>query len=124
MGLVYEAWEAASRIVVSSPIFFYDIPSQGKAILDRSQAFWVRRYRLGRGKGTKPGAKGFLLAVGATKGEQLFVPITLAVRYLFDAISFPKGFGTLFFRGIEGPSDLSLGQLGEARDAGAAFAAP
>jgi multimeric flavodoxin WrbA len=121
MGLIYDSWENARSIVVSSSIFFYDMPSQGKAILDRSQAFWSRRHVLHMNTEDKPGTKGFLLAVGATKGKELFTPITLAVRYLFDSLSFPKAFGMLAYRKIEGPGDFTSDQLEEARNAGVEF---
>ncbi|MDR2339484.1 MAG: flavodoxin family protein [Deltaproteobacteria bacterium] len=124
MGQIYKAWEGAKRIVISSPIFFYDMPSQGKAVLDRSQAFWSRRYVMGQNKEDIPGAKGFLLAVGATKGKELFTPISLAVKYLFDSIAFPKKFGMLAYRQIEGPKNLTPEQLAEVRQAGEDFAAP
>jgi multimeric flavodoxin WrbA len=124
MGVIYDAWETATRIVVSSSIFFYDMPSQGKAILDRSQAFWSRRYVLGQNKEDRPGSKGFLLAVGATKGKELFTPISLAVKYLFDSLSIPKTFGMLAFRQIEGPEAFVPEQLEEARKAGAEFGKP
>ncbi|MDR2613215.1 MAG: flavodoxin family protein [Deltaproteobacteria bacterium] len=122
MAAVYSAWETATRIVVATPVFFYDMPSQGKAILDRSQAFWSRRYMLNQNKEGVPGAKGFLLACGATKGKDLFVPVTLAVKYLFDSIAFPKTFPVLSFRQIETPDKFTAGQLEEAEKAGCEFA--
>ncbi|MDR2405854.1 MAG: flavodoxin family protein [Deltaproteobacteria bacterium] len=122
MKVIYGAWENATRIVISTSIFFYDMPSQGKAILDRSQANWSRRYVLKETSGPKPDTKGFLLAVGATKGQELFTPVTLAVRYLFDSLSFPKSFTSLLYRSIEGPKDFTEEQLLDARKAGELFA--
>lgn len=122
MGKIYEAWETYDKIVIASSVFFYDLPSQGKAVLDRSQAFWSRRYVLGQNKEGKPGAKGYLLTVGATKGKDLFVPITLAVKYMFDAIAFPKTFPVLAFRKIEGPHNFTEEQLSEVKKAGEEFA--
>ncbi|MDR2354101.1 MAG: flavodoxin family protein [Deltaproteobacteria bacterium] len=124
MGLIYQAWETTKRIVIASPIFFYDMPAQGKAILDRSQAFWARRYILGQNKDGIPGAKGFLLAVGATKGKDLFVPINLAVKYLFDSLAFPRVFSCLTYRQIETPDKLLEEQLNEVRAAGVEFGKP
>jgi multimeric flavodoxin WrbA len=124
MSLVYSAWEQATRIVVSTPVWFYDMPSQGKAILDRSQTFWSRRYVLGRNKDGIPGAKGFLLACGATKGKDLFNPVTLSVKYLFDAIAFPKDFPVLSYRQIETPDKFTKEQLEEIEQAGFEFAKP
>ncbi|MDR3204844.1 MAG: flavodoxin family protein [Deltaproteobacteria bacterium] len=121
MSKVYRAFEATKKIVVSTSLFFYDVPAQGKALIDRSQAFWARRYVLGQHKNGRPGAKGFLIAVGATKGKDLFLPVTLSVRYFFDSLAYPKDFGTLFFRKLESPSDLTAEQLQEVEAAGEAF---
>jgi multimeric flavodoxin WrbA len=122
MEVFYQAFEVASRIVVASSLFFYDVPAQGKAVIDRSQAFWSRRYLLNQNKDGRPGSKGFLLAVGATKGKDLFNPVTLSVKYFFDALAFPRTFGTLFFRSIEVPEDLNEEQLLQTKGAGYEFA--
>ncbi|MDR2443314.1 MAG: flavodoxin family protein [Deltaproteobacteria bacterium] len=124
MAIFYKAFEAVTRIVVSTPVFFYDIPAQGKAVIDRSQAYWARRYVLGRHREGLEGAQGFLLGVGATRGKDLFIPAALSVKYFFDALAFPKNFESLFFRKIETPKALTKEQLQSARAAGAAFAKP
>ncbi|MDR2368758.1 MAG: flavodoxin family protein [Deltaproteobacteria bacterium] len=122
MDVFYEGFETASRIVVASSLFFYDVPAQGKAVIDRSQAYWSKRYLLGQNKEGRPGARGFLLAVGATKGKDLFTPVSLSVKYFFDALAFPKTFGTLFIRSVETRADLTEAQLREAKAAGFGFA--
>jgi multimeric flavodoxin WrbA len=121
MEVFYQAFEGMDRIVVSTPVFFYDVPAQGKAIIDRAQAFWARRYVLGRHREGIDGAKGFLLGVGATRGKDLFMPAGLCIKYFFDALAFPKNFDSLYFRKIETPSALTKEQLMSVRLAGAAF---
>jgi len=89
MESVYETLEQSNRIVLASPIYFYGVTSQTKAIIDRSQALWCRKYRLnkpGAGAGKDRGRKGFFISVGATKGKNLFEGTILTVRYFFDAI--------------------------------------
>jgi hypothetical protein len=122
MGKIYKSWERSEKIVVAASIFFYDIPAQGKAVIDRSQAFWSRRYILGQNKDGRPGTKGFLLAVGATKGKDLFIPVSLSVKYFFDALAFPKNFSSLFFNKIETPDVFTDEQLEEVEKAGMEFA--
>jgi len=92
----------ADVIVLSSPIFFYGVTSQVKALIDRGQAMWWRR-RVGKENKTKidtTRGRGFLIAVGATRGKNLFECAKLTARYFFDALgmSFEGG---CFFRGIE-----------------------
>ena len=122
MEVFYKAFEDVKRIVVATPVFFYDVPAQGKAIIDRSQANWARRYVLGRNREGIAGAKGFLLAVGATRGKDLFLPANLASKYFFDALAFPKIFDSLCFRKIETPSALTREQLISVKMAGYSFA--
>ena len=71
---------------LASPIFFYNVSAQAKAMIDRTQALWSRRYVL---KQDFPGGprQGVLLAVGATKGRLLFVGTRLTAKYFFDALN-------------------------------------
>jgi protein-tyrosine-phosphatase len=92
--------------VVATPIFFYNMTAQLKAVVDRCQMFWARKYKL---KLKDPGAnmrRGFLLAVGATKGKNLFEGLNLTTQYFFDAIG-AKFEDSLTYRGIEGPKDMA-----------------
>jgi len=100
---IYTLIDDTDVIILSSPIFFYGVTSQLKALIDRSQAMWWRtRARKGSKKEEKNTAKGrgYLIAVGATKGKNLFECAKLTARYFFDALgmSFEGG---CFFPGIE-----------------------
>lgn len=76
----------ADAVVLASPIFFYGLTAQAKAMIDRTQAFWARRYVL---KQDFPGEhrQGILLATAATRGKHVFVGARLATYYFFDAIN-------------------------------------
>jgi arsenate reductase len=98
---IYSLLRQADIIIAASPIFFYSVSAQLKAFIDRCQTLWARKYRL---KLKDPGhavRRGYLLAVGATKGKQLFDGLHLTVKYFFDAIS-AAYVGSLTYRGIEG----------------------
>ncbi len=81
---LYDKLLAAEVVALASPIFFYNVSAQAKAMIDRTQALWARRYVLKQG--FPPGRQGVLLAVGATKGRLLFVGTRLTAKYFFDAI--------------------------------------
>ena len=103
---IYPLLREAEMVVVATPIFFYNMTAQLKAVIDRCQTFWARKYKL---KLKDPGAnmrRGFLLAVGATKGKNLFEGLNLTTQYFFDAI-WAKFEGSLTYRGIEGPKDMA-----------------
>ena len=63
MAGLYDKLVAADVVVLASPIFFYNVSAQAKAMIDRTQALWARRYILK--KDFPPGRQGILLAVGA-----------------------------------------------------------
>ncbi len=83
MDIIYPKLLEADGIIVASPIFFYGVTAQLKALIDRCQALWARRYVLK----TIPesGKKGAFIAVGATKGKQLFEGSILTIKYFFQA---------------------------------------
>ena len=103
---IYPLLREAELVVVATPIFFYNMTSQLKAVVDRCQMFWARKYKL---KLKDPGTnmrRGFLLAVGATRGKNLFEGLNLTTQYFFDAID-AKFEDSLTYRGIEGPKDMA-----------------
>jgi multimeric flavodoxin WrbA len=48
MQSVYREIEWADRLVLASPLFFMGITAQMKAMIDRCQALWARKYQLMR----------------------------------------------------------------------------
>lgn len=99
---VYHLLDSADVIILCSPIFFYGLTSQGKALIDRGQAMWSRK-KLSNGKSGEKNAswgRGYLIAVGATRGRNLFKGAQMIARYFFDALNIEYS-GGLFFPGIE-----------------------
>ena len=66
MDLIYPVIREASRFILASPIFFEGISAQAKAMIDRCQSFWCRKYLL-----KKPippeGRAGLFISVGGMK---------------------------------------------------------
>ncbi|OIP47794.1 MAG: flavodoxin [Deltaproteobacteria bacterium CG_4_10_14_3_um_filter_60_8] len=126
MTALYPRILAARRIVLASPIFFYNITAQAKAFVDRCQALWSRQ-RLLRAKGEwqqDPGQKGFLLAVAATRGAKVFDGATLCMKYAYDAMGFLYG-GDFLVKGIDRKGEMAANtmKLKEAEEAGRRFMA-
>ncbi len=95
----------ADIIVMASPVFFFNVTAQLKALIDRCQVFWARKYRL---KLTDPGAgtrQGCLLAVGASRGKKLFDGVELTAKYFFDAVD-ARYAERLMYRGVESFKDI------------------
>ncbi|MCG6877766.1 MAG: NAD(P)H-dependent oxidoreductase [Deltaproteobacteria bacterium] len=105
MQPLYPLLWKADLVVLATPIFFYGATAQLKALIDRSQALWSRKYVIGLEDPGRNWRKGLLLTVGATKGKNIFDGAVLTARYFFDAIgaSFE---GTLGFRQVEKVGDI------------------
>ncbi len=86
MHRFYPLLEEAGHIVLAAPIYFYALSGVAKAFIDRSQALWVRKYRLTQPP-PEPQGKGYLIATGATRGKRLFDCSLLTMRYYFDALN-------------------------------------
>jgi len=85
-------------IIVASPMFFYGVTAQLKALIDRCQALWVRRNILK----TIPDSnkRGVFIGVGATKGKQLFDGSVLVIKYFFQAFG-AEYVDELLVRGVD-----------------------
>lgn len=106
---IYPLIREAEVIVAATPIFFYNMTAQLKAVVDRCQTLWARKYRLKLKDPYKNQRKGFLLSVGATRGKNLFEGLDLAIRYFFDAVD-ADYCGSLTYRGVEHSGDIKKHQ--------------
>ena len=102
---IYALLRRADVIVMASPIFFYNVTAQLKALIDRSQTLWARKYKLRLTDPARHYRKGFMLAVGATKGRNLFEGVSLTAKYFFDAVGAEYA-GKLTYRYIENKGDM------------------
>jgi len=99
MDDIYPKLLDTDAIIVASPMFFYGLSSQLKALIDRCQALWARRYIL-KQEPTDFARKGAFIAVGATTGKKLFDGATLVVKYFFQAVGV-KYADELLVRGVD-----------------------
>jgi len=102
---MYPLLQKADIIVAATPVFFYGPSAQLKALIDRSQALWSRKYALKLEDPLAATRKGFLLSVGATGGKQLFDGIKLITQYFFDAAGASYQ-GALTFRRVDQAGEL------------------
>ena len=104
MDDVYPKLLDADVIIVASPMFFYGIPSQLKALIDRCQALWVRKYIL-KQEPSDSMRKGIFIGVGATKGEKLFDGAIMVVNYFFKTIGVDYA-DELLVRGVDQSGEI------------------
>ncbi len=117
---LYEKFLSCDLLLLGTPVFFMAVPAQLKAVIDRTQCLWAKRYVLkepvredGRTR------RGGLGVVGGSKGEKMFESVRLTVHYFFDALEMTLA-ETLFVNQVDergailGRSDV----LAEARRLG------
>lgn len=101
MQMVYRELEAADRIILASPIQFMTVTAQMKAMIDRCQALWARKYVLKIPPlGNRRERKGLFISVGGRKVVNLFEPALATVRALFNTLDITYA-GDLLFRGVD-----------------------
>jgi len=101
MQMVYRELEQADRIVLASPIQFMGVTAQMKAMIDRFQALWARKYVLKVPPlGTSRERKGFFISVGGRKIANLFEPALVMVKTVFRILDITYA-GELLFPGVD-----------------------
>jgi len=101
MQMVYRELEAADRIVLASPIQFMGLTAQMKAMIDRCQALWARKYVLKIPPlGNKRERRGFFISVGGRKVANVFDGALITIRSLFAVLDVTYA-GELLFPGID-----------------------
>ncbi len=103
--LFLPALEKADILVLSSPVYFYGFPSALKALIDRVQVVWSRKYRLKMDDYKGRTRKGVLLGVAATKGKDLFDGLILTARYFMDAADITYE-AELLYRGVDEKGEI------------------
>jgi NAD(P)H-dependent FMN reductase len=94
MQAIYDELRTADRIIIASPIFFYNISAQMKAMIDRCQVFWAEKYLHKKPITPGPhGRKGLLLLVGGmklTEKNEGFHCSEAVVRAFFRTVNVPE----------------------------------
>ncbi len=100
MAIIYEKLREADTVVIASPVYFYGISAQLKALTDRlhtpmRNSFPIRR--LG------------LILVGAAELPDLFDPILLQYRMILRFFGL-EDIGTVLVSGAKEKGDVLLGE--------------
>lgn len=106
MQIVYREMEAADRLVLASPIQFLGVTAQLKALIDRCQALWVRKYILKIPPlGDNRPRKGLFIAVGGRSSPANFEPARAMIRLFYRVLDVEYA-GELFFPGIDAKGEI------------------
>lgn len=99
--MAYSELEQADRLVLASPVHFMGVTAQMKAMIDRCQALWARKYVLKIPPlGNRRERKGFFISVGGRKSANQFEPALATAKSLFRALDITYA-GELLFPGVD-----------------------
>ena len=98
---IYVDFQQADVIVLASPVQFTGVTAQMKAMIDRTQSLWAKKYVLKMPPlGDRRERKGFFISVGGRKVANLFDPMLVMIKTFFHIIDV-KYAGELLFSGID-----------------------
>ena len=81
---IYQDFEQADVIVLASPIQFTGVTANMKAMIDRFQSRWVRKYVLKIPPlGDRRVRKGYFISVAGRKVPDLFAPALIMIKTFF-----------------------------------------
>ncbi len=83
--LYYQKFMAVDRIIFAAPVFFFSLPAQAKALIDRCQCLWIRKYILkkeipDRGNIRR---KGYFLSTGGYHKADTFDCLKKVMKYFY-----------------------------------------
>lgn len=104
---VLEKLLACDCLILATPIFFMSITAYGKALIERCQCLWARKYVLRQPlfPDQQRDRRAMLISVAGTKSEQMFECITLTVKYWLDVLEM-KHVSSLFVNQIDAKGDI------------------
>ncbi len=104
-SLLYRLMTAQPLCLVS-PIYFYHLPAQLKALIDRTQPFWMLELANDKRLAALPPRLCHLILIAARhRGEQLFTGSLLTLRQAFKPLNLTLA-EPLLLRGLDTATDL------------------
>jgi len=106
MTQIYQAIRTGDRFILASPIFFYSVSAQAKAMIDRCQSFWCEKFLLKKDIPAGPqGRKGLLLVAAALNKDAAVACAETVTRIFFRTISVTEH-EMVSALGVDGKGDI------------------
>ena len=107
MQMVYRELEQADWIILASPIQFMGLTAQMKAMIDRCQSLWAKKYVLKIPPlSDERKRKGFFISVGGRRVANLFEAALVTVKTFFRILDIAYA-GELLFPAVDEKGAIS-----------------
>jgi len=105
------------RLIVATPVFFMSATAYTKALIERCQCLWARKYVLKQplfGDGQRD-RRAMLISVAGSKSERMFECVELTMKYWLDVLEM-RHVSSLFVNRVDAKGDILAhpSALGEA----------
>lgn len=119
MQTLHKKFSDSEILIVSSPVFFMGLPAQLKAMVDRCQAIWVRKYVLKQRMANIERRRALFIQVGGMKRENVFEGGLMTVTAFLATLDY-KFSERLFLNRIDSKGAVAShpSALGRARQMG------
>lgn len=105
MAVVYEALDQSDVILLAAPIYFCSMTAQAKAMIDRCQPYWARKYVL-KQEPPKSGRKGGFVCCGGFKDDR-FLACTEQIAKTWLRVMSVEYAGCFFRPGLDARRDAA-----------------
>lgn len=104
----YERFLSVDRIIMACPVYFMGVPAQAKALVDRCQCIWMRKYRLKKRIEAVGGVgrKGYLVAAGAFRSSGTFDCLRKVMKYFYLTLDMEFA-GDVCIDGVDAKGDIA-----------------
>ncbi|RKY23091.1 MAG: flavodoxin family protein [Planctomycetota bacterium] len=90
MHRVYALLRECDRFLIASPIYFWSLPGRFKCLIDRCQAFWVKKFVLGEKVAANASGMerraAFISVCGFSDGDKMFPSAEKIIRAFLSCI--------------------------------------
>ena len=85
MDRIYDLLESADAVILASPLYFDDVTAQTKAMIDRTQPLWVRKFRLHKPIGQGRKRVGMFISAGGQEKPNFRNALSVAKAFFATA---------------------------------------
>jgi len=105
--LFHRKFMAVDRLIIAMPVFFFGVPAQAKALIDRCQCFWVRKYRLKKRIPDRANIRrrGYVLSAGGYDKPHTFDGIRKVMKYFYMTLDMDFA-GEVCIEGVDAKGDI------------------
>ncbi len=116
---ILDLLENSSSIAIATPVYFYGVPAKAKALIDRCQVFWARKYKLANP--LPEGRQAGIIITAESGGQKVAEGLRLTLRYFLDVLSIDMPEMHVVRNCYWEPNDAPSSEIKKAEEYGMAF---